>query len=281
MKVGEYGAAPAGPHARNSERWHLPMTAYRKTLLIIASITVAATQAQSQAPVDGWYVHSGPSGCVLNEGGPAGMIRSLESSSIPHRVLDRPDPVSSTIMQVIVEDQLSKRVVIFYRGRGACEAALEAAGARAALRQSGLDQRYSIARAPGSQSANSVETQFIRPDDRLTLARLGWRPAVDLRPGEVAILQHRISECWDVEQAMLGLDPIAVRVAFSVDREGIARQARLLSPSPANVRARAIAAAARRAVLSPNCRPLLPPRASHPDGHSVILLFDQRGAIAP
>jgi hypothetical protein len=70
-------------------------------------------------------------------------------------------------------------------------------------------------------------------------------------------LAEQITECWTIDQGLLGTDNTVVELRAQLDSQGNIRN---ITPGdrgvPADPRARTIYEAARRALLSPACNPL-------------------------
>jgi hypothetical protein len=81
-----------------------------------------------------------------------------------------------------------------------------------------------------------------------------------LTAGETRGLADKISDLWNVDPGMLGVNDIIVELKIDVGPDGIVRNVRPNGSLPTDQRARAIYEAARRALLSPSLGPLpLPP----------------------
>jgi hypothetical protein len=100
-----------------------------------------------------------------------------------------------------------------------------------------------------------------------------------LTQGEIRGLAEQISECWNVDRGMLGLDQIVVELRVQLDSQGIVRNVVPNGAPPSDPRARSVYESARRALMSPQCNPLRVPPSKYGTVMASIFRFNPRGLV--
>ena len=103
--------------------------------------------------------------------------------------------------------------------------------------------------------------------------------AAALTQGEIRGLAEQISECWNVDRGMLGLDQIVVELRVQLDSQGVVRNVVPSGALPADPRARSVYESARRALMSPQCNPLRVPPSKYGTVMASIFRFNPRGLV--
>ena len=100
-----------------------------------------------------------------------------------------------------------------------------------------------------------------------------------LSQGEIRGLAEQISECWNVDSGMLGLDTIVVELRVQLDSQGVVRNVVPNGSPPSDPRARSVYESARRALMSPQCNPLRVPPNKYGTVMASIFRFNPRGLV--
>ncbi|NMJ42559.1 hypothetical protein GWK16_15030 [Roseomonas sp. JC162] len=100
-----------------------------------------------------------------------------------------------------------------------------------------------------------------------------------LTQGEIRGLAEQISECWNVDRGMLGLDQIVVELRVQLDSQGVVRNVVPSGALPSDPRARSVYESARRALMSPQCNPLRVPPSKYGTVMASIFRFNPRGLV--
>lgn len=100
-----------------------------------------------------------------------------------------------------------------------------------------------------------------------------------LTQGEIRGIADQISECWNVDRGMLGLDTIVVELRVQLDSQGVVRNVVPNGSAPADPRARSVYELARRALMSPQCNPLRVPPSKYQTVMASIFRFNPRGLV--
>ena len=101
----------------------------------------------------------------------------------------------------------------------------------------------------------------------------------NLTQGEIGRISDQVSECWNVDPGMLGLQEITVELRVQLDAQGNVRKAGPWGNLPSDPRVRAIYESARRALLSPACNPLKVPPDKIKTLESTPFRFSPRGLV--
>jgi hypothetical protein len=159
--------------------------------------------------------------------------------------------------------------------------------------QAGTGQTPPVAR-PQERSQSVLNTlerlRTTQQQDRPPTARANpsGRPAqgggsptgtAALTQGEIRGLAEQISECWNVDRGMLGLDQIVVELRVQLDSQGIVRNVVPNGAPPSDPRARSVYESARRALMSPQCNPLRVPPSKYGTVMASIFRFNPRGLV--
>ena len=100
-----------------------------------------------------------------------------------------------------------------------------------------------------------------------------------LTQGEIRGLADQISECWNVDRGMLGLESIVVELRVVLDRQGMVRNVVPNGAPPSDPRARSVYESARRALMSPQCNPLRVPPSKYQSVMASVFRFNPRGLV--
>ncbi|MBR0674472.1 hypothetical protein GXW76_25120, partial [Roseomonas soli] len=100
-----------------------------------------------------------------------------------------------------------------------------------------------------------------------------------LTQGEIRGLADQISECWNVDRGMLGLETIVVELRVQIDSQGVVRNVVPSGSLPNDPRARSVYESARRALMSPQCNPLRVPPNKYQTVMASIFRFNPRGLV--
>ena len=101
----------------------------------------------------------------------------------------------------------------------------------------------------------------------------------ELTQGEIRGLAEQISECWNVDAGMLGLQEIRVGLRVQIDAQGNVRNATAAGAMPTDPRVRSVFESARRALLSPACNPLKVPPEKLKTLDTATFWFNPRGLV--
>ncbi len=236
-------------------------------LLAALALLPHASVGHAQA-ADGWYtMNTVAERCIRAEEGPAGVIRSMMALGGRYSVEEETDQRSGQITKVRITLPDLGRDVIFFRGDHRCQAALDAILSVRRAQQQQIEERYRIDPAPPN-TGGGPQQGSVSPAGRTTLTQ-----------GEIRGLADQISECWNVDRGMLGLDPIVVELRVQLDSQGVVRNVVPNGAPPSDPRARSIYEAARRALMSPQCNPLRVPPSRYGTIMASVFRFNQRGLI--
>lgn len=159
--------------------------------------------------------------------------------------------------------------------------------------QAGTGQTQAVQR-PQERSQSVLNTlerlRTAQPQDRPPQARPnpsgaprqgGGSPtgSAALTQGEIRGLADQISECWNVDSGMLGLDQIVVDLRVQLDGQGVVRNVVPATGMPSDPRARSIYESARRALMSPQCNPLRVPPDKYQTVMASVFRFNPRGLM--
>ena len=120
-----------------------------------------------------------------------------------------------------------------------------------------------------------------RPNPSGSPQQGGGSPAgsAALTQGEIRGLADQISECWNVDRGMLGLEQIVVELRVQLDSQGVVRNVVPNGAPPTDPRARSVYESARRALMSPQCNPLRVPPSKYQTVMASIFRFNPRGLV--
>lgn len=272
----------------------------------VLAVFALPVNAGAEVP-DGWYtMNTLTQHCIRSEEGPAGLIGSMRTFGGQYRVAEATDPVTGQIARVAIALPDFGIETVFFRGARRCQDQLDAlVGARNA-EQRRIEDRYRIepAPAPAAPSASASPTARQQPAQRSapeqersmsvldTLQRLrtqqpdsgpAARPVPDGAPaltqGEIRGLADQLSECWNVDRGMLGVEQVVVELRITLDANGVVRAVTPVGGAPSDPRRRTIYEAARRTLMSPQCNPLRVPPSKYPALMSSVFRFNARGLV--